>query len=255
MVIHGDIGTTFAIYYLRYVAAGALVATVACGIAHGQTVPPYSQVSPPPPSPSPQYRLPTDTAGDVRPIPDPTSLTTAQLYRELASLRGIIETRLDAMDKALTLLRQLIDKVPTDIDTRVAQLQALHAEKFRSIENQFASSKTALDSALQSSEKSNAEKNALQALAISKAETNVAEQLKGLYSSIQNVEKVISDKVLAIKERQDRQEGQNSGISGSWMALVGVFGIIAVCLSIFGAIRASAQHLEVRSKDNIRGQS
>jgi hypothetical protein len=43
------------------------------------------------------------TPGDWRPIPDPTKLTTEQLRRELATLREILETRLDAMDRATEL--------------------------------------------------------------------------------------------------------------------------------------------------------
>jgi hypothetical protein len=185
---------------------------------------------------TPTVALQQDSSGDIRPIPDPTTLTTAQLFREitnlrlqmehdLAALRAIIETRLDGYDKAITLLQKAADRVPSEVETKVGQLQALHAEKFRSIEGQFASSKTALDSALQSSEKSNAEKNALQALAISKAETSVAEQLKGINSAISNVERIQNDKVLAIKERLDRTEGQSNGFGISWGIIVGVIGV------------------------------
>jgi len=187
---------------------------------------------------------------ETRPSPDPTALTSAQLFRELSSLRAILETRLDGMDKAIALLQRASERQRSEVELRVAQLQALHAEKFRSIDNQFVASKQAVESALQSSEKSAAEKNTLQSLAIAKAEATVADQLKVLYTSIGNVERNLNDKVLAVKERQDRMDGQASGISGSWIVLIGVFGILSVCLAIFGAIRASASHLEVRAKES-----
>jgi hypothetical protein len=192
--------------------------------------------------------LQQDSTGDIRPIPDPTTLTTAQLFREItnlslqvqhdiAALRAIIETRLDGYDKAIALLQRFADKVPSEVDVKVNQLQSLHAEKFRSIEGQFTSSKVALDSALQSSEKSNAEKNALQALAISKAETSVAEQLKGINVAISGVERVLNDKVLAIKERLDRMEGQSSGVGQSWGVIVAVVGIVIAVTALIVRIQ------------------
>jgi hypothetical protein len=49
------------------------------------------------------YRDTGQAPVDWRPIPDPTRLTTEQLRRELATLREILETRLDAMDRATEL--------------------------------------------------------------------------------------------------------------------------------------------------------
>ena len=44
-------------------------------------------------------------ASECMPLPDPTKLTTEQLRRELATLREIIETRLDGMDRATEVAR------------------------------------------------------------------------------------------------------------------------------------------------------
>src|SRR5580693_5239898 len=78
-----------------------------------------------------------DLQYSVRPIPDPTTLTTQQLLREISSTRQIIETRLDGSDKAIELLRMHTDIIPKQIITAVSQLQQLHEEKFLSIANQF----------------------------------------------------------------------------------------------------------------------
>jgi len=51
---------------------------------------------------------------DRRPVPDPTILTTQQLQREVAALKEIIFTRLDANDKAVELLHADVTRVPTD---------------------------------------------------------------------------------------------------------------------------------------------
>ena len=39
---------------------------------------------------------------DWRPVPDPTLLTTQQLLRELASLRELLEVRIDGLDRILS---------------------------------------------------------------------------------------------------------------------------------------------------------
>jgi hypothetical protein len=185
---------------------------------------------------------------ETRPSPDPTVLTSQQLFRELLSLRTILETRLDGMDKALFLLQRILDRIPQDIENRVQQLQGLHAEKFKAIENQFVAGRIALDTALASLEKATTEKNALQSLAIAKSEANVNEQLKGIAQAGQQVERGLNDKVQGLKERLDRQEGQSTGISAAWVVLLVVIGIISTCVAIFGAIRSSAAQLEVRAK-------
>lgn len=60
-------------------------------------------------APPPQHR---DGTSNV-PVPDPTTLTTQQLYRESTGLRDILETRLAAMDKALGLLQNAANKSPS----------------------------------------------------------------------------------------------------------------------------------------------
>lgn len=44
---------------------------------------------------------------NTTPNPDPTVLTTQQIYRENMWLREVLETRLDGMDTAIRLLREV----------------------------------------------------------------------------------------------------------------------------------------------------
>ena len=129
------------------------------------------------------------------PVPDPTILTTQQLYREIATSREILETRLNAMDTATDLNKQATDKIPNIIDNKVAQLKnvfderfATVVEKFRSIETQFKErdtrteqsskdSKVAVDAALQAAKEAVGEQNKSNALAIAKSETAFTKQL------------------------------------------------------------------------------
>jgi hypothetical protein len=105
------------------------------------------------------------------PQTDPTFLTTAQLTREIANARElietkvtgavvmlegrmtvadrhsdvairdvkeIIETRLLGMDKAIAILQGIQDRVPLLMDEKLNHLKGLHQEKFDSITIQFA---------------------------------------------------------------------------------------------------------------------
>jgi hypothetical protein len=67
-------------------------------------------------------------SGDLRPIPDPTVLTTQQLLREIQSVREIFETRLDGYDKAINLIQAMVDKSPS-----IAELNARTDERFKSV--------------------------------------------------------------------------------------------------------------------------
>jgi hypothetical protein len=51
-------------------------------------------------------------AGDLRPRPDPSTLTTAQLREGLSNLRELIESRLNAMDTATQLLAETVKSIP-----------------------------------------------------------------------------------------------------------------------------------------------
>src|SRR6478672_11107389 len=79
------------------------------------------------------------------PVPDPTTLTTAALLREIASLKEIVFTRLDAMDRAMMVFSDAITRAPTDVDKQIAHLKELHQEKFESIVKQFSERDARMD--------------------------------------------------------------------------------------------------------------
>lgn len=78
---------------------------------------------------------------EVRPVPDPTSLTTDQLQREigmlkeqsqreLAALKELVFMRLDGMDKASGLLAEGVNRVPNDVSTQVGHLREMVFSRF-----------------------------------------------------------------------------------------------------------------------------
>jgi hypothetical protein len=62
--------------------------------------------------------------------PDPSSLTTQQLQREVASLKEILTTRLDGMEKAIQVAHENLVRVPTDTDKQIQHLKELHDSRF-----------------------------------------------------------------------------------------------------------------------------
>ncbi len=160
----------------------------------------------------------------VTPNPDPTVLTTAALIREIATarevveaelkgLRGILETRLAGMDKAIELLQLQTDKFPNSVEVIVKQLRELHDERFHSIATQFSErdtrteqtsrdSKVAVDAALQAAKEAVSENNKANAIAMSKSEAAFTKQIDQIAVLISTGTKATDDKIDDLKSRQ-----------------------------------------------------
>lgn len=183
--------------------------------------------------------------GDLRPIPDPTELTTAAILRELAALREVLEAqitgqreffvaRIDGMDKAISLLQVITDRQPSDVDKKITNLQRLHEEKFGSVQVQFQErdvrveqtakdTKTAVDAALAAQEKSAGKQADSFALSIGKSETATTKQIDQLGVLIQQSTKASDEKISDMKDRLIRVEGGRGNfatIAISFMGLV-----------------------------------
>ncbi len=174
------------------------------------------------------------------PVPDPTLLTTAALTREIASLKEVIFTRLDAMDKAVSLFTESITRVPTDTDKQIQHLKefvlermegivnqgvsgaALQNERFAAVQRQFGErdirtgnaaqeSKSAVEYALQAAKEAVAEQNRSSGLAISKSEASTAKQIEQLTDAMREGFKGVDGKIDDAKERLTRLEGRGEG--------------------------------------------
>jgi len=188
------------------------------------------------------------------PRPDPTLLTTQQLLRELSSLREIFDARLDAMDKASVVLSETVNRTPTAIQTAVAGLQAVYDERFNSIniqsgerfhsvqtqladrgatfDQRFSSiaqqfserdvrteqaataSASALAAALQAAKEAVFEQAQAAAKAAEKTELSFTKQIDQIQLQIKTIGDGFSDRIGELKERIDRGEGQDTGVSG-----------------------------------------
>jgi len=184
------------------------------------------------------------------PAPDPTTLTTDQLRREIGALREIIETRLNGSDKAIELLQGRTDKLPAFISDQILSLKVLHEEKFESVQRQFEerdirsnkladAGQLAIKDALQAAKELVANQNTSNEKAIVKNELNTAELLKALDGKIGSVKELIaaldkrfsSVEAIALEQRQGKAETQ--GDLNIWIGLGGL--LIALIVGIIAA--------------------
>lgn len=197
----------------------------------------------------------------ITPVPDPTTLTTQQLLREISAtrdlldiktngLKNIIETRLAASDKTIDLIRIRIDEIPNGIHAAIERSQELRDEKFNSIATQFLErdtraeqtsrdSKVAVDAALQAAKEAVGEQNKSNALAIAKSEATFTKQIDQIGVLVTSMSKGIDDKIDDIKSRIQMIEGGKKGMSDLFGIIFGIIGIIVgiggvVIAAIFG---------------------
>ena len=182
----------------------------------------------------------------TRPDPDPTTLTTAALLREVGMLREIVAARLDGMDKAIELTQQyptLLDKAIVSLTelvrSSVGTLKDLHGERFNAIAVQFAERDVRLERTSQDRKDAiyaelQSQKDAVRLLnesngqAIAKSEAAFAKQIDALEKSQQANAKAADDKISYLKDRLTAIESKSQGAGNLWALIVGgVFLLIA----------------------------
>jgi hypothetical protein len=144
------------------------------------------------------------------------------------------------MDKATDLLKENVNKVPSDVDRQVTQIKELFAERFTSIASEFKNignltdklteaNKTAIEAAFDAAKE-----------AVAKSEASFIKQLDGLRTTIENTEKTVDSKISDIKERITILESRLTGIRTARLdqqSSVGTLVAIAVALiSLVGLV-------------------
>jgi len=203
------------------------------------------------PDSSPAIAAPTAVS---RPDPDPTTLTTQALYREINQvqallnahmdgLEGTLSARITAIDHDLDRLQLAVEQEPAQTGTLINTLRDLHEEKFKSIQVQFVErdtrteqtsrdSKVAVDAALQAAKEAVGEQNKSSALAIAKSEASTTKQIDQQGLLIASSTQGLDDKIDDIKDRLTRIEGNTSGGHQVWGYLIGVAGSLVGIISL-----------------------
>jgi len=191
--------------------------------------------------------------GDAGSVIDPSRLTTQMVWREVESLKELLITRLDAIEKATIVAHEDLVRVPTEVQKQVAGLRELHDEKFivnaeriaslaavlEKYETEFIKvakleesltdfkevvtenkkdSKEAVSAALLAAKELVANQNASNATAAGKNEANVTKQIDGLTTLIQTLSNGLEGKISDVKDRLTRIEGVGIGAASNNLA-------------------------------------
>jgi cobalamin biosynthesis Mg chelatase CobN len=200
------------------------------------------------------------------PVPDPSTLTTEQLHRELASLREILETRLTGMDTATGLLAIRLERLTTEfigkldhqqsdrLDQLIALREALNGqislvkavmdERFTAVDTRFLErdtrtqqaadeSRISLDAALAAAKEAVSEQNKANTLAIDKSGAATQKQIDAQAAQMDTSVKSLEDKIADIKGRMDRNEGKSQGGIALWGGILAVIVVLVMAVGIY----------------------
>jgi hypothetical protein len=224
--------------------------------------PPYRAQAQTQPQPL-DVEQPQPRIGGSVPQPDPTRLTTDQLRREIAALRELIEARINGRDEAVRLLQEATDKQPQRTREAVEQLKAVLDEKFAGVETKFegiatqfterdvrsendkATTKVAVDAALQAAEKAVGAALVNSSQVTNKSEENFTKQIDGIGTLIASQNKSTDDqfddmkaRLQAIESRNEGQTIQKADTSQTWvLAFGGVGMVLAIVMAMLALMR------------------
>lgn len=172
---------------------------------------------------------------------------------KLQSLRDLIISRIESMDKAALVLADNVNRVPTLLDRETARLLALFEERTGNIRHLLvdrddqakqdkATAAAAVETALTSLRELLFLQNSATTAAIAKSESATSNDLESLSKVITSTKDGISNDINNLKQRLDRSEGAYTGqrelrkddhmTVGSIVGVVGgIVGIIALIIA------------------------
>lgn len=171
----------------------------------------------------------------------------------IAGARAILETRLEGMDRAGTILAENVNRVPTVLDREIARLTVLTDEKFVGVQRQFAdkaqlanaaetAAATAVAAALQAQKEAASAQNQANAASITKSEVATNKQIADLQSLIAAKTSALDDKLVTATDRLTRIEGNMTGTASrrteGRLDLGTVLGAISLVVVVLGGVLA-----------------
>lgn len=160
-----------------------------------------------------------DRAGDSRPVPDPTLLTTEALHREVAGMRSFVADEIGHV-------RELSDQKFTSINARLDSIAERTAE-------QKTDTRVAVDAALQAAKEAVSMQTQASDRAIAKSEAAITKQIDALGTLVEKSSEAKDEKIDDLKARLDRLEGRSQGTQMSvGLLFAAVSGLAAVIGSV-----------------------
>jgi hypothetical protein len=191
------------------------------------------------------------------PIPDPTTLTTEQILREVLHLRQLIEERMSerdhryqqraeaqqmALEAALVGVERRSSESESNLQQGISYLDSLTESKFVTFRTLAESQADKVALALDAADK-----------AVTKAETANEKRYEALIASMsalsgqsknfvtrpefETVRVSLSEKIDDLKAFALRTEGRGAGLSAGWGYLAGAFAIMATAVGVILAVK------------------
>jgi hypothetical protein len=162
--------------------------------------------------------LPPDQSYGQRPIPDPTTLTTQQLVREIGSLQILLETRIEALEDVED---QKFFKVEQQFE--LVERQRVEQKK---------DTKDAVDAALTAQKEAVREQTAASERAIAKSEAATSKQLDQLSVTFTTEAASLRRELGEMKERLTGIEQQKIGAKDTSAGIYSMIGVAGILLGI-----------------------
>jgi len=198
---------------------------------------------------------------DVRPVPDPTVLTTAALMQAISSLKEVIYTRLEGMDRAIVLFDGTVMRMTVETDKKLTHLRELVFERIEGdrnginqrfverdvrVEQTARDTKVAVDAALAAQKEMGNKQTDSFAQSIAKSEAATSKQIDQLGQLLSTTNTATDGKIADIKERLTRIEGEGKGVrqaevqqQTSNMSVVSIVGLVLGTLIGIGGLIAA----------------
>ena len=177
------------------------------------------------------------TRNDVRPVPDPTTLTTAASDRLEATLRNLIRAETRHIDE---LFRERLSATATHFMTQFSMLDARTAEQKQDTTN-------ALNAALAAQKEAVAAQTASSEKSITKSETATIERIKAVETLLSASTRASDDKIDDLKSRivaiEASKLGTKEGTATAQQNTTDARAMITIGISIILVIIASASIL------------
>jgi hypothetical protein len=178
--------------------------------------------------------------GDLKPRPDPSTLTTQQLTRALEAQKEVIYTRFEAMDKAIVLLQEFANRQPTVGEVKASydvQFTAIH-EKFEERDRRFdlrdADNKAAVNAALVAAKEAVRAQQEANETAIAKSEAAFTKQIDQIGNIINSQAVTLDDKIADIRNRLAPLEART--VNGDGKHVTSPLSYIGTMLSVTAII-------------------
>ena len=174
--------------------------------------------------------------GGSRPVPDPTVLTTQQLYREIETLRERgqrdVESAREQTETLIDGLREILDEKFASIEGRLQLVEQQRVE-------QKADTKAAVDAALTAQKEAVKEQTTASERAIAKSEASTTKQLEQLATTFNTAIKALDDKYDDVRDRVTSAEKLKEGGHDQLVAIYALAAFLLTVLAIGGILAAA----------------